>query len=345
MTKLTTTFLFLSLIATNCLAQQRQRPVRPVIFKTDTAFVHDPVMAYEDNVYYAFYTGLNIGTMKSSDRKTWTVYRDGVLKTIPAWTQDSVSGFKSHIWAPDVIKWNGRWWMAYSCSTFGKNTSAIGLLSASSLAKGDWKDEGCLVSSRGGRDQWNAIDANFVEDDCGNLWLTWGSFWDGIQFAPLKEVKNGNGDATLRLAAQPRTIGRRYGNNAPVDAVNPTSKYAGVNAIEAPFIIKNGGYYYLFVSWDYCCRGMQSSYRVVVGRSETVGGPYFDKEGIAMTEGGGTPVIEGDKKEFEAAGHSAAYHFPDGDLFICHGYSMALNGQSVLIQKSIKWVDGWPVLQ
>lgn len=345
MTKLTTLLLGTALATLPCNAQNPQRRERPIVFDTDTPYVHDPVMAYEDGTYHAFYTGHHIGTMTSKDRKTWTIRRDGVLKDIPQWTRDSVPGFTNHIWAPDVIQWKGRWWMAYSCSTFGKNTSAIGLLSASSLARGDWRDEGCLVASRAQRDNWNAIDANFVEDDNGQLWLTWGSFWDGIQLAPLFMQTIEGGHQTLRLAGYPRTVARRYYKNAPQNMQNPTSKYAGVNAIEAPFIMRHGGYYYLFVSWDYCCRGMESTYRVVVGRSQHVDGPYLDRDGVPMYAGGGTPVIEGDKKEFEAIGHNAAYSFADGDVYVSHGYSIKHHGQSILVQRNIKWTDGWPTLE
>lgn len=318
----------------------QQRKPRSITFDTDTPFVHDPVMAYEKGVYYAFYTGWNIGCMTSTDRRTWSVKRDGLLKSIPAWTHDSVPGFERHVWAPDVIRWRNRWWMAYSCSTFGKNTSAIGLLSASTLASADWQDEGCLVASKGRRDNWNAIDPAFVVDRNDSLWMAWGSFWDGIQMAPL-----GMCDGRLQLAGYPRTIARRYYRNAPEELENPTSRYAGVNAIEAPFILHHDGYYYLFVSWDYCCRGEKSTYRVVVGRSKEVYGPYVDREGRPMYAGGGTPVIAGDGTNFEAAGHCAAYHFPDGDTFVCHGYSIPLHGQSILVQRRMVWEDGWPKLR
>ena len=117
------------------------------------------------------------------------------------------------------------------------------------------------------------------------------------------------------------------------------------NAIEAPFIFKHGGYYYLFVSWDYCCRGKKSNYRVAVGRSKDVAGPYLDKDGKDMLHGGGTVVLEGDKKDWEAAGHCAAYTFDGQDIFICHGYSATRNGAAFLIQRPITWTpDGWPVI-
>ncbi|MBQ2131298.1 MAG: family 43 glycosylhydrolase, partial [Prevotella sp.] len=253
----------------------------------------------------------------------------------------------SHVWAPDVIQWHGRWWLAYSCSTFGKNGSAIGLLSSRSLRSNMWKDEGCIVTSHERKsdangkmtgDNWNAIDPNFVIDDATDTpWLVWGSFWDGIQLARL--------DSTMHLASKPMTIARRHLPGDPNAAENPTSKFAGRNAIEAPFIFKHNGWYYLFVSWDYCCRGAKSNYRVAVGRSKKVEGPYLDRNGKDMANGGGTLFLEGDKKEWEAAGHCAAYTFDGEDIFICHGYSATQNGAAMLIQRPISWTtDGWPEL-
>jgi len=335
-------------IALTVQAQQRRMPREA--FTTDTPMVHDPVMACEDSTYYIFATGMGIQQMTSKDRKTWTVKPEPVMTVIPKWTRDSVPGFRHHVWAPDVIKYRGRWWLAYSCSTFGKNGSAIGLLSARSLAFPIWQDEGCIVTSREQRDNWNAIDPCFVIDDQDQPWLVWGSFWDGIQLARL--------DTTMHIAQgeRPRTIARRYNLNDsqtkaalpvnPNPPKNPTSDFAGPNAIEAPFIYKHGGWYYLFVSWDYCCQGSKSTYRVAVGRSKTVGGPYLDRRGIDMRYGGGDLFIEGDKKAFDAAGHCAAYTFGNEDVFLCHGYSIAHQGAAILIQRPITWTaDGWPQLK
>lgn len=313
-------------------------------FVTDTPWAHDPVMAYEDGTYYLYCTGQGISQMTSRDLKSWTVKREGVLRdeAIPAWTHDSVPGFENHIWAPDIMNYRGKWYMAYSCSTFGKNTSAIGLLSNTSLSNlQGWKDEGCIITSKRDRDNWNAIDPNFVLDEKGRPWMTWGSFWDGIQLIQLDKKT-----LHVKKGVKPQTIARRYAPNATNMLPNPTSDEAGRNSIEAPFIMKHGGYYYLFVSWDYCCQGMKSTYRVAVGRSKTLKGPYLDKEGKPMLQGGGTLLIEGDKKEYEAIGHCAAYHFGDKDLFICHGYNIARNGESILVQKRIQWTtDDWPALE
>lgn len=329
------------MISNVALAQEQNGEERKIReFVTSNPMVHDPVMAREDGVYHIFATGMGIQRMTSKDRKNWQVKAMPVMTVIPKWTHDSVPGFDKHVWAPDIIRWHNKWWLAYSCSTFGKNGSAIGLLSAAKLDSPIWNDEGCIVASRENRDNWNAIDPNFVIDDNDTPWMVWGSFWDGIQIVRL--------DTTMHVAKgeKPRTLARRYAPGTTTAEPNPTSAHAGTNAIEAPFVMKHQGYYYLFVSWDYCCRGSKSNYRVAVGRSKNVDGPYLDKRSNDMLNGGGTVLLEGDKKQYEATGHCAAYSIDGKDIFICHGYSTEMKGAPVLIQREIRWTDdGWPELE
>ena len=329
------------MISNVALAQEQNGEERKIReFVTSNPMVHDPVMAKEDGVYHIFATGMGIQRMTSKDRKNWQVKAMPVMTVIPKWTRDSVPGFDKHVWAPDIIRWHNKWWLAYSCSTFGKNGSAIGLLSAAKLDSPIWNDEGCIVASRENRDNWNAIDPNFVIDDNDTPWMVWGSFWDGIQIVRL--------DTTMHVAKgeKPRTLARRYAPGTTTAEPNPTSAHAGTNAIEAPFVMKHQGYYYLFVSWDYCCRGSKSNYRVAVGRSKSADGPYLDKRSNGMLNGGGTVLLEGDKKQYEATGHCAAYSIDGKDIFICHGYSTEMKGAPVLIQREIRWTDdGWPELE
>lgn len=360
------------------------------LFTTQKPFVHDPAIAFApDGTAYVFSTGLGLQLMTSRDLKTWSVSRDPVLAPIPAWTRDSVPGFRAHVWAPDIVRYRNRWWLTYSCSTFGKNTSAIGLASADSLS-GPWQDQGCVIASRGHRDNYNCIDPNILIDEDGQPWMFFGSFWDGVQLVRL--------DSTLHVApgAQPFTVARRAAPAKIKDVPQPIAPNdAGRNAIEAPFCIYHDGYYYLFCSYDYCCQGMRSTYRVGVGRSRSVTGPYVGPDGTPMLDGGFLPLFSGDGKVFEAAGHCAvtslsppaplspslvprygkggvsdrgkhAEPLPgegtspsDSEdrarglggeaeasfLFLCHGYSIADGGQSVLVIRHLSFTpDGWPRL-
>lgn len=298
-------------------------------------WAHDPVMIKDNGIYYVFCTGWNIGVMTSTDLKTWDIQKPALGET-PVWAKNSIKEYTGHTWAPDIVKHNGKYHLFYSCSAFGKNTSAIGHAVADTLNPDStkWRDTGCVIRSIPGETDWNAIDPAVNFDENGNAWMTWGSFWGGIQLVQL------NKDLTApRYGAEQKTIAKRL--KTPDVLESDTSS---THAIEAPFIFKYGGYYYLFVSWDFCCRGENSTYRVVVGRSKTIDGDYKDKEGRKMTEGGGTPVCFRSDR-YVASGHCSAYTFDGKDYFLCHGYLRGEKG-SELIVREMKWdKNGWPIVE
>jgi arabinan endo-1,5-alpha-L-arabinosidase len=296
--------------------------------------VHDPVMIKQGDTYYLFCTGWGISSFSSTDMKNWKKEKP-VFATPPSWAIAALTGFKGHIWAPDISFHNGVYYLYYSISAFGKNTSCIGVVTNTTLNSGDanykWVDHGKVIQSVPGRDMWNAIDPNQIDDDQGNHWLTFGSFWNGMKLVKLSR--------DLKSVAQPEewyTIASR-----PRDFSLPDTA-AGNAAIEAPFIIKKDGYYYLFVSWDYCCRGENSNYKVMVGRSSTVTGPYLDKAGVDLTQNGGSMIVQGDNKEWFGAGHNAVCTFDGKYYIIYHGYDAKDKGRSKLIIEQLKWEDGWP---
>jgi arabinan endo-1,5-alpha-L-arabinosidase len=118
---------------------------------------------------------------------------------------------------------------------------------------------------------------------------------------------------------------------------------AGDAAIEAPFIFKKDAWYYLFVSFDYCCRGEKSTYKMVVGRSERIEGPYLDKVGAPMTRGGGSVVLEGDKN-WNRVGHNAVVSFDGVDYLVFHGYDARDKGKFKLRIEKLIWTGGWPAV-
>jgi len=300
--------------------------------------VHDPVMIKEKDKYYLFCTGNGINVFSSKDMKNWRRETPVFSKT-PEWVKASLPNYRgTSMWAPDISYHNGMYYLYYAVSAFGKNTSCIGLAVNKTLdsASADfkWEDKGKIIQSVPGRDLWNAIDANLVVDENNSPWMVFGSFWEGMKLVKL--------NPDLGSVAQPEewyTVARR-----PRNFDIPDSS-AGNAAIEGPFIFKKGNYYYLFVSWDYCCRGEKSDYKVVVGRSAKVTGPYLDKNGTDMAKNGGTLIVQGDAKEWFGAGHNSAYTFDGKDYIIYHGYDAKDRGRSKLIIQEMKWdKDGWPVL-
>ena len=311
--------------------------------------VHDPVMAVgEDGRYYIFSTGVGVGVMSSADLKEWrqepSVFdRDA----IPQWAKDTVQGYWGHTWAPDISYHDGQWLLYYSCSTFGKNGSAIGLATNRSLDPTSpdygWKDQGPVIVSHKHRDNWNAIDPNLIMAD-GLPYLVYGSFWDGIQLLPLA--------SDMRTpTAEPVTIARRINRHRELSEIDTPEHYtvegrdtieAGDNAIEAPFIVRQGEYYYLFVSHDYCCRGKDSTYKTVYGRSKAIGGPYLDRNGRDMAQGGGTLLVGPDERYY-GVGHNSAYLLPNGEwIFISHAYDAQYGARAKLYMRQMRFNDdGW----
>ena len=115
---------------------------------------------------------------------------------------------------------------------------------------------------------------------------------------------------------------------------------ANWEAIEAPFIVRHGRFYYLFVSFDLCCRGIHSTYRVMVGRSKKVTGPYADAEGKAMLSGGGTQLLAGNARWLGPGGESLLQR-AGGDVMVFHAYD-AQTGKPALQVSTITWDGRWP---
>ena len=241
----------------------------------------------------------------------------------PAWHDQLVPGNRGFLWAPDVIAIDGQYFLYYSVSTFGKNTSAIGLAVGRTLDVSSpqwrWEDRGVVLASVK-TNRFNAIDpAIFRDATNGSLWMTFGSFWDGIHLVEL------NGETGLR----------REPDKAPL-------RLAFSPEIEAPFLHRREGYYYLFVNWGKCCRGVDSTYEIRVGRSRAVTGPYLDRGGVDLRERGGTVVLaSGDR--WIGPGHASIHERGGREWLVHHYYDRDNNGRPRLRMVPVIWSgDGWP---
>ncbi|HUB82428.1 MAG TPA: arabinan endo-1,5-alpha-L-arabinosidase, partial [Bryobacteraceae bacterium] len=190
--------------------------------------------------FWVFYTGHGIPSFHSKDLVKWE-RGPAVFETAPEWIHTAVPENRNmSYWAPDVIHLGDRYLLYYAVSSFGKITSAIGLATTPTLDPADpayhWTDQGIVVQSREGGD-FNTIDPSVFADDNGTLWLAFGSYWSGIKLVQL----------------DPKT-GKQLNPEAPL------SSLAYNKSIEASCLYKHGGYYYLFVNWGSCCRGVNSTY-------------------------------------------------------------------------------------
>ena len=282
---------------------------------------HDPVIIKAEGKYYRFITGPGIPIGCSPDLISWTEC-GRVFNQLPVSVYKSVPKVQD-LWAPDIAFFNGKYHLYYAASSFGSNHSAIALATndtLDSLSKSyKWVDEGVVIESRE-NNTYNAIDPNFVLDQEGKAWLSFGSFWTGIKLIEL-DPASGKPIANSQLFA----LAQR----------NST-------AIEAPFIVFRDGFYYLFVSFDQCCKGVDSTYNIRVGRSKTITGPYTDRDGKPMLDGGGTLLLQG-KKEWRGPGHNAVLIEGGTYWLVYHAYDVKSNGVPLLHIEQLSWDEaGWP---
>ncbi len=298
--------------------------------------VHDPVMTREGDTWYLFSTGPGITIYSSKDQVNWRL-SDRAFATEPVWAKSVAPGFNGHLWAPDIIQHNNQFYLYYSVSAFGKNTSAIGVTVNKTLDPTSpdyrWEDKGIVLQSVPNRDAWNAIDPAVIVDEKGQAWMSFGSFWSGLKVFKL------NADWTRPAEPQEwHSIAKR--DQVPASA----NSNAGPGEIEAPFILKKGEYYYLFASWGLCCKGANSTYHLVVGRSKSVTGPYVDRSGKDMNDGGGSLLIRGNKN-WVGLGHNSAYTWDGKDYLVLHAYETADNYLQKLKILNIHWdKEGWPLV-
>lgn len=281
--------------------------------------VHDPsVIKSSSGTYIMAHTGDNVALKTSTDRTVWKE-AGAVFPNGASWTTPYTGGAKN-LWAPDISFHNGQYYLYYSASSFGSRKSAIFLATSPTAASGSWTNQGLVIESSDSVD-YNAIDPNLVIDASGAWWLSFGSFWTGIKM----------------ISINPST-GKRSGTNL----ISLSRRSTSVDgAVEAPYITRRGNYYYLWVSFDRCCAGASSTYRTMVGRSTSITGPYVDKSGNAMTNGGGTEVMAS-HGSIHGPGHPSVFTDVDADVFVYHYYNNA--GTALLGINLIRWESDWPVI-
>lgn len=309
----------------------------------DAAGAHDPSMIRDGNTWYVFTTGKaadggQFGVRCSNDLQDWH-HCGHVFDAIPQWIQDRSPGTKD-LWAPDISFEHGEFRLYYSYSLFGKNTSGIALATNTTLDSKSpqykWVDQGLILESKAA-DDFNAIDPNYFEDRYGRAWLDFGSFWTGIKMRQLdpRSGKLLESNPTLYALA----TRKRPSNAGP----NPPGLPGNWQAVEAPFVVHHGGFYYLFTSFDLCCRGTKSTYRTMVGRSKNITGPYLDRNGVSLLDGGGSELLTANRRWLGPGGESVVMSKRKGDpdLIVYHAYDSS-TGRPSLQLSTLVWKDDWP---
>lgn len=290
-----------------------------VLALTGNLATHDPSAIESDGTYHEYQTGL--GAKTSTDETAWN--SAAAPFATPAWMITAVPGVQG-LWAPDISYFGGLYHLYYAGSyPFGANTSCIGHATRAALNAGAWTDQGNSIICSSSANNWNAIDPNLIVDTAGTPWLVFGSWWSGIQIVQL------NAQGTARANSNVTLIAGRGGKG-----------------IEGAFMVRRCGYYYLFTSWDACCQGFKSTYNIRVGRSTSVSGGFVDKDGVALTAGGGTLVSTGNGTTFNGPGGQSVMISGTKAYLVYHAYApdSVVGGSATLRIADLVWdAAGWPV--
>jgi arabinan endo-1,5-alpha-L-arabinosidase len=307
----------LTLLPTTAAADVPYPDPQPI---TGQQIIHDPTVArLRSGGYVAYSTGGVIGARTSEDRVHWTDAGNAFAEPPTWWYEYNPTGDP---WAPDISYRAGRYWLYYAVSSWGSNHSAIGVATSFSGLPGTWTDHGKVFTSER-TDSWNAIDPAIIRAD-GRLWMSFGSYWTGIR---MVELDPGTGKAVA---------------GAPVHhlATRPDAPYA----VEGPYIVKHGRHYYLFASYDACCAGVNSTYKIKVGRATSVTGPYVDSTGKPLLEGGGDLLLEGHGR-YVGTGGASVFRDRGTDRLAYHYYDAEDDGTPKLGLNVLHWTrNGWPTV-
>lgn len=303
--------------------------------------IHDPSSMINDGSnYYLYGTGNGILNKRSADGVNWIDEPTGVYITPPAWTTQAVPSFTGIFWAPDLEYFNGQYHLYYSVSEFGTIDSAIGLATTPTLDRNSpnygWTDQGKIIQSDAlgfespNTDTTfiNAIDPSILAASDGRLWMTWGSYSSGIYVTEMNPT-NGNRLNTNSLDAA------LVANNAPSGGWGST--------LEGASLLEDNGYYYLFFNDGGCCSGTDSTYEIRVGRSTSPTGPFLDKEGVDLRNGGGSIFLD-DNGRYIGPGHFERLIDTDNtEYYSTHYYDGDQVGAPKLDRRQLFWTsDDWP---
>lgn len=308
--------------STICYVKVGRTYTNPIISENSAA---DPtVMRAPDGYFYMYTTQTDtkwVPIYKSKDLVNWEYQKTAFRKA----TRPQLPGGGA-FWAPEARYINGKYVLYFSWAKWGDGGQSYTAVATSDSPLGDFPDSKALITN----DEFgsNCIDQFYYEDG-GKKYMFYGSF-NGIFVTELTDdglsVKRGaDGKPTLK-------------------------KQVAGRAFEGTNIYKKNGYYYLFASINNCCDGLNSKYKVVVGRSKNLMGPYVDKNGRTMLDNNWELVVQGDGKKWYGPGHNSILVQDDEgtEWMIYHSYVKDATGNvggRLGMLDRITWQDGWPFVK
>jgi arabinan endo-1,5-alpha-L-arabinosidase len=285
-----------------------------ILFALQSAFAHELVLDHDfpdpslvkgqDGWFYAYSTQgtsetgsprvLNIQLARSRDLKTWE-HRGDALPVKPLWARSTQA-----FWAPHIHFANNQYYLFYSADPDTRDGLCLAV-ATSKKPEGPFTDSGKPLVC--GKSFSNIDPMVFREGE--KTYLYWGSGFDPIRMRELDSslLKFADGSRTINLVSPDRS------DNPPLYT----------RLLEGAWVLKQNGFYYLFVSGENCCSGPDPKYAVLVLRSKNLNGTFEYREKDPKK----SVVIES-AGEFSATGHNAFMKDESGKLWaFYHGVDSA----------------------
>ena len=313
--------------------------------------IHDPSSVVRDgNMLIVYGSGVNgaglvsfIYDLESSEIREG----DGVFNSSddkPDWIGDiqqwNPTGEFDAPAAPDA---NTLYYTVFDESDVGIQ-DAIGL--ATRDDDGTWTDQGIVVRSVGEGDHPRAMDPSILRDEDGHSWMIFGSHAGGIYSVELDPITGKLKDDPENVLIDPETPE----NMARFTLLASRGQESEENAVEAAYVTRHGDEYFLFLNFGICCNGVDSTYNIRVGRSNSPTGPFTDRNGADLTAGGGSLVLDSQGEvlgnpDYIGPGHAGIFTLDDQDYFTFHFYDGSQEGEARFAARQLDWDEqGWPVI-
>lgn len=289
----------------------------------------DPTIWQGNGKYYAASTGQTI--YESGNLVDWFETGNRLLEAEEYEWIRSKNDY-SGVWAPDVVKF-GEWYHLYICFWNRGNHTMIACYRSKNPA-GPFTDRAVILTSEGAG-KHEVIDPEVVRDPAtGRVWMFFGH-------GSVRRVElNADGRSVKKGAPIVHVAGIARGEPRP----KADSPVYGSQFCEGPYLHFNNGKWYMFVShgaWG------DHTYRMLVGRADSLDGEFLDKQGRKLSEGWGTLVLSSGKDdELYGPGHNGEiFVTPSGRNFMlyhCHTKKMKPSARPMCLQEIFWGADGWP---
>ena len=318
-------------------------PTEPTEPTEPVEIVHDPsqlVMRNDGLLVFA-----SSGT-EGASLQTWVLDPDtGLIEAgdpvfadgVPAWTTDIQTWNPTGEFdAPAMPTEDVLYYTVFDESDAGIQ-DAIG---RAHREDGVWIDDGIVVRSAGEGDHPRAMDPAVFTDNAGQPWLVFGSHAGGIFIAQLDAE-------TGKLAERPDDPWCDDADDDRFTLLARSGDGNEENTIEAATVVSHDDWYYLLVNWGRCCAGVESTYEIRMGRSQSPTGPFLDAAGVPLAAGGGTLLLGSEGSQI-GPGHAGVTEIDREDVaqsvLSYHFYDGETGGTARLGLRELTWQDGWPVV-